>query len=187
MYYFLIPLILGFASNLASAFTTAYSNKWGMKTGTVITFLLRNIFGIPVWAVGFVMAVNQSEELLFRLSGAGRIIGWIIIAAGAVIIIIALFSIRTKAAAPAIGNELVCTGIYSLIRHPIHSGTMLEFIAIFILRPSVYVGIACITGFLWIYLQSRFEERDLFLRIPGYRDYMKQVPRFIPIIKFMSR
>jgi protein-S-isoprenylcysteine O-methyltransferase Ste14 len=183
MYYFLIPLFFGFASNLASAFTTAYSGKWGNRAGTVITFLLRNIFGIPVWAAGFVLSVHESTELLFHLSTPGQVIGWFFIAAGCVIIIIALVSIRAKAAAPAVGNNLVNTGIYSLVRHPIHSGTMLEFAGIFVLRPSAYVGIACITGFLWIYLQSLFEERDLLLRIPGYKDYMMHVPRFIPVLK----
>ena len=29
MYWFVIPLILGFISNVASAFTTFYSEKWG--------------------------------------------------------------------------------------------------------------------------------------------------------------
>lgn len=180
MYYFLIPLILGFISNLASAFTTAYSDKWGKRTGTVITFLLRNISGIPVWAFGFFLAAHETAGLLFQPSLLSRIAGWGIITAGGIIIIIALISIRTKAAAPAVGNKLVNTGIYSLVRHPIHSGTILEFAGLFILLPSLYVGIASFTGLVWVYLQSRFEEKDLLLRIPEYNGYMKQVPRFIP-------
>lgn len=44
MYWFLLFLVPGFASNLASAFTTEYPDKWGEKTGTLITVILRNIF-----------------------------------------------------------------------------------------------------------------------------------------------
>jgi protein-S-isoprenylcysteine O-methyltransferase Ste14 len=109
-----------------------------------------------------------------------QIIGWVIIAAGAVIITIALVSIRLKAAAPSTGDTLVNKGIYSMVRHPIHSGTFLEFAGIFILWPSIQTGIASAIGFLWIFIQTKFEEKDLIKRIPEYRDYMNHVPRFFP-------
>ncbi|OFY67679.1 MAG: hypothetical protein A2V64_09315 [Bacteroidetes bacterium RBG_13_43_22] len=180
MYWFLILLIPGFISNLASAFTTTYSEKWGKKTGTLITIILRDVTGIPLWAVGFVAAIRASSVLLYPVTLPVQIISWSIIAIGAVIIIIALVSIRSKAAAPSTGDTLVNKGIYSMIRHPIHSGTFLEFAGILILWPSLQVSIACAVGVLWIILQSRFEEKDLIKRIPEYSDYMKQVPRFFP-------
>lgn len=180
MYWFLIPLILGFISNLASAFTTTYSEKWGKATGTFITIMLRDIFGIPVWAIGFLLAIRESSGLLYDISLISQIIGWIIISIGAVVILIALVSIRAKAAAPSTGDSLVKKGIYSMIRHPIHSGTFLEFTGLFIVWPSLPVGIASAIGFIWIFLQTRFEEHDLIKRIPEYKNYMKQVPRFIP-------
>jgi protein-S-isoprenylcysteine O-methyltransferase Ste14 len=85
-----------------------------------------------------------------------------------------------KAAAPSTGDNLVNKGIYSMVRHPIHSGTFLEFAGLFILWPSLQVGIASAVGVLWILLQSGFEEKDLIKRMPEYSDYMKQVPRFLP-------
>jgi protein-S-isoprenylcysteine O-methyltransferase Ste14 len=180
MYYFLIPLILGFISNLASAFTTTYSEMWGKQTGTFITILLRDIFGIPVWAIGFVLAIKESSGILYHSSFLSQITGWLIIIAGAIIIVIALLSIRVKAAAPSTGDSLVKSGIYSLIRHPIHSGTFLEFGGLLILWPSLAVAIAVITGIIWIFFQSRFEEKDLIKRIPDYNKYMEEVPRFFP-------
>ncbi len=131
MYWFLIPLILGFASNLASAFTTTYSVKWGKANGTLISILLRDIFGIPLWAVGFIMAINESSRMLYDVSLMLKTISWSIIIAGGVIIVIALVRIRTKAAAPSTVDTLVRNGIYFRIRHPIHSGTFLEFIGVF--------------------------------------------------------
>jgi protein-S-isoprenylcysteine O-methyltransferase Ste14 len=182
MYYFLIPLILGFGSNLASAFTTTYSERWGKQTGTFVTIILRDVLGIPVWAIGFVLAIREPSSLLYNSSLLSQITGWLIITIGAIIIIIALISLRIKAAAPSTEDKLVKTGIYSFIRHPIHSGTILEFVGLFILWPSLLVGISVVIGFIWIYLQTRLEEKDLIRRIPEYKKYMEDVPRFFPNI-----
>jgi len=180
MFGFLIPLIAGFTSNLASAFTGIYSERWGNKTGTFITILLRDIFGIPLWAYGYVLAIQADSLLLFPSSLLSIIAGWLTVACGGIIIIIAILSIRMKAAAPSAGDTLVNKGIYSLVRHPIHCGTFLEFAGLLILWPTINVAIAFLAGTVWIYFQSWFEERDLLKRIPGYADYMKSVNRFIP-------
>jgi protein-S-isoprenylcysteine O-methyltransferase Ste14 len=180
MYYYLILLILGFSSNLASAYTTTYSEKWGEKTGTFITIILRDVFGIPVWAVGFVLAIKESVGVLYRSSVLSQVSGWFIITVGALIIIIALITIRAKAAAPSTSDSLIKSGLYSWVRHPVHCGTLLEFVGLFILWPSVKVGIAVIIGFLWIIFQSRLEERDLLRRISDYKKYMEDVPPFFP-------
>lgn len=181
MFYFLIPLLIGFSSNLASAFTYNYSLRWGKNAGTFITILLRDIFGIPLWAIGFVLAIGEGDNLFFRDTLLTSITGWGLISIGGIVIITALFTIRRKAAAPSTGDTLVYTGLYSFVRHPIHSGTFLEFAGLFILWPSATVGIAFIIGTLWIYLQSIFEERDLQKRIDGYSDYMKITPPFFPL------
>lgn len=180
MYFFLIPLVAGFGFNLASAFTARYSEKWGKQTGTFLTVILRDVLGIPVWAIGFVLAIKESSGLLYQSSFLTTILGWTIITAGAVIIIISLVSIRLKAAAPSAGDDLVKSGIYSIVRHPIHCGTFFEFAGLFILWPSLQVGIAVLLGVIWISFQSRFEEKDLIRRMPEYKNYMEDVPRFIP-------
>jgi len=182
MYWFLIPLISGFISNVASALTTFYSEKWGKARGRIITIVLRDITGIPVWAFGFVLAISESEVLLFGISLLLQVTGWLMISIGAVIIIIALFSIGIKAAAPSTEDTIVNKGIYSVVRNPIHTGTFLEFTGIFLLHPTLEAGLASVLGWVWIYIQTRFEEKDLLRRIPGYREYMVQIPRFFPYL-----
>jgi protein-S-isoprenylcysteine O-methyltransferase Ste14 len=183
MYFFIILLILGFGSNLASTFTAFYSERWGKHTGTFITILLRDIFGIPVWAGGFLLAIKGSNNLLFSSSVLSLAAAWSLMIAGAAIIIAALISIRLKAAAPSVGDQLVSTGIYSIVRHPVHCGTFLEFLGLFLFWPSINLVLCCIIGTIWIILQSIFEEIDLLRRIPGYRDYLSQVPAFIPFLR----
>lgn len=56
MYRFFIPFLLGFALAGASAFTAAYSRLWGERAGQLISSLLRNVLGIPLWFFGFVLA-----------------------------------------------------------------------------------------------------------------------------------
>ena len=91
-----------------------------------------------------------------------------------------MLQLRIKAAAPTTKDTLIRSGIYSLVRHPIHIGTALEFIALFIIWPSVNLAVAVISGLIWLVLQSSFEENDLLRRIPDYKEYMKEVPGFFP-------
>lgn len=180
MYLFILPLMIGFASNLASAFTSVYSKKWGGRRGMVVTVLLRDVFGIPIWGLGFAMAASTVSPMLFTPTLGSAAVGWLLIAAGAAVIVTALATIRIRAAAPTTHDSLAENGIYARIRHPIHAGTILEFLGIVSIRPSAAITLACGLGLIWVLLQTRFEEWDLLQRIPGYREYMNRVPRFVP-------
>jgi protein-S-isoprenylcysteine O-methyltransferase Ste14 len=183
MYLFLLPLIFGFACNLASAFTMTYSRRWGERSSRWITAILRNVLGIPVWAIGYGLAARAPASALFSSNWAANLAGWLLIAIGGGIILAALFSLRAKAAAPSVQDELIQTGLYAHVRNPIHSGTMLEFAGLVLLNPTLPMVIACALGVAWVLLQTRFDELDLLQRIPAYRDYMRRVPRFIPTRK----
>ena len=180
VYEFLIPLLFGFACNLASAFTAAFSQCWGARNGALLTFVLRNVLGIPVWAVGMFMAFRAPQPPLFDPGLTGKAAGWGLVLVGGAVIVMALFAIRGRAAAPSMGDTLVQTGVYARVRHPIHSGTLLEFGGLFLFNPSAAAAVACALGVGWVLLQTRFEEIDLAQRLPGYRDYMRRVPRFVP-------
>lgn len=56
MYLFLIPLILGFFFAGAASFTAAYSRRFGERGGQAMTAVLRNVFGAPLMAIGYVWA-----------------------------------------------------------------------------------------------------------------------------------
>lgn len=183
MFLFLIPLILGFASNLASVFTTAFSHHWSEKRGSFVTVMLRDIFGIPIWTLGFVLAYRAQAWFLFKPSLSTQVIGWFIFTAGSFIIVIGLYTIRKRAVIPSTRDTLVQNGIYRFVRHPIHVGTILEFTGLLIVAPTQSVANACILGFVWVLLQAKLEEYDLLQRLPGYVEYMKRVPRFIPRLR----
>jgi protein-S-isoprenylcysteine O-methyltransferase Ste14 len=178
MFLFLLPLVLGFAFNLTSAFTTALSRRWGERRGSLLTVIFRDVLGIPVWAIGFVLAVRTPSSTLIVPTPFTEIGGWFLVGVGATIIVASLVTIRLQAARASISDPLVHSGMYAYVRHPIHTGTLLEFVGLFLIKPTQTVAIACALGVVWVLLQTRFEELDLVQRIPSCREYMSRVPRF---------
>lgn len=133
---------------------------------------------MPLWAGGFVMAIRLRAQPIWNPSIWVNAAGGALLLCGALIILLALFTLRIRAARPQIEDALAETGLYAHMRHPIHAGTLLEFAGSFLLFPSRPVAIAFVLGLLWIWIQSMLEERDLLQRLPAYRGYMNRVPRF---------
>lgn len=180
MGFFLIPLLMGFGFHSASTFTTFFARRWGEPRGRALSFILRNLLGLPLWGAGLGMAVLTPGPLLYPTHGLADLAGWLVIAGGAGLILSSLRVLRQKAAAPALKDGLVEMGPYGVVRHPIHVGLFMELLGVFLLAPSLPVGAAWVIGAGWIGLQSRLEEWDLLQRCEGYRDYMRRVPRFWP-------
>lgn len=173
-------MAIGFSCNLASAFTTAFSRRWGEGRGSTVTVVLRDVLGIPVWCFGYFLAVRAPSSVLFQPTMVTKVAGWLMITAGGGIILVAIATIRFRAAKPSIQDTLVQSGIYAHVRHPIHTGTFLEFVGLFLVAPTLTVALACALGIVWVLVQSRLEEIDLIQRLPNYCEYMDAVPRFLP-------
>jgi protein-S-isoprenylcysteine O-methyltransferase Ste14 len=180
MLFFLAPLVLGFVLDAASAFTTAFSRRWGELRGQQVTFVLRNVLGIPLWVVGLGLAVRNQSPVLFHLTPVAEVVGWLLLAGGSVIQVLALFALRRRAAMPSTRDTLVEHGPYAHIRHPIYAAILLEFASLVLLKPTQAVALAVAIGVAWVHIQARCEEVDLLQRLPAYREYMNRVPRFLP-------
>jgi protein-S-isoprenylcysteine O-methyltransferase Ste14 len=185
MFLFLVPLLLGFTFNAASAFTSYYSRLLGDRGGRIACVVLRDVLGIPVWTIGYIMAVRAPSTLLFNPVLFTSGLGWLLILTGGAIIITGFVSIRWRAVVPSVQDTLVMQGIYAYIRHPLYIGMSLELIGLFLLVPSITVLVGCVLGIVWVRIQARLEEIDLVQRMPAYQEYMQQVPRFVP--KFRLR
>ena len=180
MFLFLIPLLIGFTFNSASAFTSYTSRLLGERGGRIFCVVLRDALGIPVWAIGYASAVRAPSNYLFSPTCFSSVLGWLFILAGASIIIAGFVSIRGRALAPSVQDTLVRQGIYATLRHPLYSGMILELTGLFLCIPTLSVLVACVLGVAWVMIQARLEEMDLVQRMPAYREYMQQVPRFVP-------
>jgi len=84
--------------------------------------------------------------------------------------------------------QLVTDGVYSYVRHPMYLSIIVLLLAFSLLSVSF---LSLISWVISIFLFNRmmiFEEAEL-LKIPGieYRDYMNQVPRWIPRITTLKK
>lgn len=183
MYFFLVPLLIGFTFNSASAFTSYYSRLLGERWGRIACMVLRDILGIPVWAIGYILAVRAPSAILISPTFITSVLGWLFILVGGAIIIVGFLSLRWRAVAPSVHDTLVTQGVYAHIHHPLYSGMILELIGLFLWIPTLTILIACVLGVIWVMIQARLEEMDLVERLPAYKEYMQRVPRFLPKVR----
>lgn len=177
---YLIPLGLSFGFNLASAFTLAYSRRWGRRGGQLISAVLRNLLGLPALGIAFALAALTPAPRLLAPSLGLEASGWILMGLGTALIVGALWSIRRPAAAPAADDALVQQGLYAHVRHPLYDGVLCELAGAALARPTWPILVCSLLSAGWVVAQALAEEHDLKQRLPGYRAYMAQVPRFLP-------
>lgn len=75
-------------------------------------------------------------------------------------------------------HRVIQSGPYAYVRHPVITSFFLLSIGLFLLSPAL----TTLLGFvyvLWDFTRAARQEEDLLSRtLPGYREYMKRVPRF---------
>lgn len=78
-------------------------------------------------------------------------------------------------------TELVTSGLFSISRNPIYSGSNILLVGMVLLSPSPWTVCLGIMGYLLVSLQTRLEEGHLItLHGPAYRAYAARVGRFLP-------
>jgi protein-S-isoprenylcysteine O-methyltransferase Ste14 len=116
--------------------------------------------------------------------------GWLSFAAGVVMVVVgawlayrgidALGPNLSALPAPAADGEMVVSGPYERIRHPIYAGVILLGIgwAFVVVSPAALLVAALLA--IWLDLKSRREEVWLAERYPAYEAYRARASRFIP-------
>ncbi|HEX8237766.1 MAG TPA: isoprenylcysteine carboxylmethyltransferase family protein [Abditibacteriaceae bacterium] len=80
-------------------------------------------------------------------------------------------------------HQLVTTGAYRWVRHPLYSVGSLFFVALNLLVANWFVGIACFLGLIMILVRLPKEEAILIKRFGDeYRAYRKCIGRLLPRI-----
>jgi len=102
------------------------------------------------------------------------IAGFAIAAVGILVRALASGHIRKNAA-------LATTGPYAYTRNPLYLGSIIIALGFIIAARNVWIGLAAIAMFAFIYLPViAAEEKYLRSAFPGYDDYAGHVPRFLP-------
>ncbi|HSB65218.1 MAG TPA: hypothetical protein VLD65_01490, partial [Anaerolineales bacterium] len=87
MYLFLLPLLIGFAFNSASAFSTYYSRRLSERRGRWVCILFRDMLGIPVWATGYAMAALSQTPWVLTPTALTSTLAWAFVLSGVTLII----------------------------------------------------------------------------------------------------
>lgn len=183
MYLFLILLLLGFALGGASAFTATYSRWWGERAGALATSVLRNFLGIPLWLGGYILAWLQHAPVFFNPDAATKTLSWLAIFEGSILVSWGHLILGWRTHFPSMQDALVRHGMYGRVRHPIYLGMFFVLFGLILLNPTLPVAVASAIAIGFFILMARLEEIDLMQRLPEYREYMKEVPRFVPRLK----
>lgn len=80
-------------------------------------------------------------------------------------------------------SELVDTGIYKYIRHPLYSSLIFLTWGIFLKNTTVFLFLVALLSTAFLYLTAWFDEKEC-IRYFGekYAEYMKRTKRFIPYL-----
>src|SRR3972149_7059718 len=165
MYLFLIPLLIGFICAGASAFTAAYSRRFGERGGQLATAVLRNLLGIPLLVLGYAWAWVVSSAWVITPGVPLSILGWILVITGAVPVAVGHVNVGLRSHMPSLRDTLVAHGLYAYVRHPIYSGVLLMVAGVALIRPSLTVWVASAMALVWLAVQARLEEQDLLQRL----------------------
>mgnify|MGYP002795016712 CR=1 FL=1 len=84
---------------------------------------------------------------------------------------------------PKKNSELITSGLFRYVRHPIYTGIILSTFSLSIFLGSSWkLGVSILLMILF-YLKSIYEEQKLAEKYPGYHFYRENTGRFLPKMK----
>ena len=108
------------------------------------------------------------------------------IVAGGIVLFFALVQLNknlTPFPSPKDSGELVQSGLYKYIRHPIYSGILLLAIGISLNSCSSWKLVITSLLAILFYFKSQYEEDLLCKKYIEYKKYKKSTGRFIPLMR----
>ncbi len=141
----------------------------------IIQFLLFGVFAILLFALPTVSSA-LSTTIGLMMAVIGPILG---------LIAIHEHSTQNKTTpnvvpTPKAHTDLIDSGPYRLIRHPIYTGVLLTAFGSALAHGHPVVFVMAIALAIFFSIKSRYEETLLRQVFPGYREYEKQTGRFLP-------
>jgi len=77
-------------------------------------------------------------------------------------------------------HKVIDTGPYKLMRHPVITSFFGIATGLFLINPAL-TTLAALTYTIWDFTRAAKQEEDLLAKtLPGYADYARRTPRFLP-------
>lgn len=152
-----------------------------MSAPTLHPALAWALVAAQVLLIGALVLLPPGE--LWSRDATVLVIGGGAVAFGAVLTAVGLAALGralTPSPAPRTDGELVTTGVYARVRHPVYSGLLLAALGLVVMGASfAHVAVAVALGVL-LSVKARLEERMLRSRFADYDEYAAATGRFLP-------
>jgi len=140
-----------------------------------------------IWLVIATVNLGRLEVADPGVRGLVVGIGWLLFALGGVLLIAASLTLRAARAftvlpQPRAGGELVESGPFRLIRHPVYAGLIAGSLGVALSRLAPGTLVATAILFVILDLKRRREEVWLLQRFPGYEAYQARTKALIPFL-----
>ncbi len=152
-------------------------------------FASRLVYGIPVVIAFYLMfgdthAFSWLETRLFARTVSLAIVGVALTALGIALAVWARFYIGqnwSSAVTVKVDHQLIRTGPYAWVRHPIYSGILLAMLGTALVRHQLRGFIAVLVLWFAFRVKSRMEERFMLTTFGSeYEDYCQSTGGLIP-------
>lgn len=133
--------------------------------------------------IALLFTAPRQPEPYGALSGAFSVLGLFVIGIGVVVLVMSFFALGKSLTAnpvPKEDGELVTTGLYARVRHPIYFGLLVLAFGVVLDAgwwPQVIIALML---YMLLNIKAQFEETLLAEKFPGYKKYQLSTPRFFP-------
>jgi protein-S-isoprenylcysteine O-methyltransferase Ste14 len=143
-----------------------------------------SLLAVSLFAV-FVVAALDARHAWSSVSNEMLIFGYVLFTLGYTMSIW-VFAVN-KFAEPSVriqsdrGHQVISTGPYAFIRHPLYTASIILFAGMALAMGSYWALVPVAIGVAVLIVRTSFEDRILQNELPGYREYTSQVRfRLIP-------
>lgn len=113
-------------------------------------------------------------------------LNWALMLFGFTLILWAFIQLKTNFSpwpSPKPNGDLVQTGVFKYLRHPIYSGIIL-MLGGWALRQQNLYQLLVVAGLLVLfYFKASYEEKQLCKKFPTYKEYQQKTGRFVPKLR----
>ena len=143
----------------------------------------KNYIFVGIQLVLFIAFIIEIDTLKFNRLDVFQPVFLVLSGLGFLFILTALLQLNTNLSPfpkPKNNATLITSGVYKYVRHPIYSGILFTLFFLALYFNSFYkLGIVLLLVLLFRY-KSNYEEEQLCLKYPNYRDYRQNTGRFFP-------
>jgi protein-S-isoprenylcysteine O-methyltransferase Ste14 len=108
------------------------------------------------------------------------LIGSFFVFAGLALSIVAIYQLRHSIAVLVQVRDVVSSGLYRHVRHPIYLGYFIQIFGFLLVIPYFWTILWAIMAGYFFIARARLEERKIASAFPAYREYMARTPFLIP-------